>query len=384
MKTVYVEISDHVAGQLRVVWSEWTPYTISRQAVDESAEEIRSVLLELVNHSLKSEIETAAPILKKLARKGRQLYDVLFIQVGGEEDAGRVKAHYANLREPFRLEFRVSENVLVPWGLIYPADPELLPEDWQGFDRRKRWELYGDFWCFAHDATVRHIGIRPDQIGNASSLGVLRVAHQTVFDKAREQVTSEHERSFFDWIDQRYGTPINTAASLEQAWRAHASQIGLLYFYCHASPNKLALGPDETITATRLLVLLAGTKRETEAGCLIFINGCRTGAGDARGTFLLPSSTTGLVGFIGTETDVPDVFALRFSTSLLHLLFRDGVTLGEAMHRLYRDHFPLSLIYAIYAHPSFRMLKDDVPAVSDVNDNYSTGIIGSGRLGDRR
>jgi hypothetical protein len=93
---------------------------------------------------------------------------------------------------------------------------------------------------------------------------------------------------------------------------------------------------------------------------------------------MLPASTQGLCGFVGTETDVPDVFALRFSTSLLHLLFQRGKTLGEAMHCLYRDHFPLSLVYAVYAHRNFRMSQPEAPDIDEkTRANFSIGAIGT-------
>ncbi|WP_354124931.1 hypothetical protein [Bradyrhizobium sp. LA6.10] len=343
------------------------------------AADIRKVLLELVNHCLKDKAETAAPILKQLARKGNALYKTLFLRMEGDEDAAGVKKYYASLGEPFRIEFRVADSVLVPWGLMYSGDPELLPDDWRGIEQTAWWHTYHQFWCFAHDTTVRYIGIKPSQVGDASSLGMLRVAHPSVFGKAKDTISSEVEKSFSAWLDERYGMPINTEQALKDSWQERASQIGLLYFYCHATPNQLAIGTDDTINASGLFLILADTKRDNETGCLVFINGCRTAAADPGGTFLLPASVTGHVGFVGTETDVPDVFALRFSTSLLHLLFKDGKTLGEAMSRLYRDHFPLSLVYGIYAHPNFRMCQDGAPSLSK-QTNFSDDVVGSGRL----
>jgi hypothetical protein len=378
VKTVQVEIQEHGPNRFRVHWNEWAPYTINRQAVLDCATDLRKILLELVNHCLKHKAETAAPILKKLAHKGNKLYKALFYRMEGDEDAAVVKKYYASLKEPFRVDFRVADSVLVPWGLIYPGDPEALPDDWAEMPTEMWWETYHQFWCFAHDATARYIGVKPNQIGNASSLSMLRVIHPSVLSKAKESVSSEAEKGFFAWLDERYGAPINTEQALQGSWQEKASQIGLLYFYCHATPNQLAIGPDDTITASGLFFILTDTARDADAGCLVLINGCRTAAADPQGTFLLPASVTGHVGFVGTETDVPDVFALRFSGSLLHLLFKDGRTLGEAMHRLYRDHFPLSLVYGIYAHPNFRMRQDGAPGIVG-QCNLSDEVIGSGR-----
>lgn len=378
MRTVQVEITEHAPNHLRVVWNEWAPYTISRPAVLDCAKEIRRVLMELVNHCLEQGVESAAPIIKKLARRGQALHKILFLKTGGDEDAAAVRKYYADLDEPFRIDFRVADSVLVPWGLIYSGDPEHLPDDWAGIPKSKRWEIYRDFWCFAHDATARYIGVKPNQIGDASDLSMLRVAHPLAFGKAKECIVSEAEKGFFAWLDERYGDPLNTESDLDRSWREAASRTGLLYFYCHASGEELAIGLDDTISWTRLLILLTDTKRDADAGCLVLINGCRTADGDFKGTFLLPASLTGYVGFVGTETDVPDVFALRFSSALLHLLFKGGMTLGEAMHRLYRDHFPLSLIYSVYAHPKFQMQQKDAFEIKDdETGNFSEGVIGT-------
>jgi hypothetical protein len=339
------------------------------------------VLLELVNHRLNKDLRTAAPILKKLARKGHELYRALFTKIAGDEDPERIKAHYAAFDDTLRFDFRVSNSVFVPWGLVYPSDPAALPDSWDGVLDVTLWERYRAFWCFSRNVTTRYMRIRPDEIGDASSLAMLRIINTAIFDKASKGVALRQEKAFIDWLAGSYGDPISAESSLETAWQEKASSTGLLYFYCHASATTLAIGADASIEAQRLFLLLADRRREARAGCLVLINGCRTAVGDSRGAFLLSTSTHGLCGFVGTETDVPDVFALRFSTSLLHLLFHGGKTLGEAMQRLQRDHFPLSLIYGVYAHPDFRMSQRHAPdMVAEQRENFSAGVVGTGRL----
>jgi hypothetical protein len=50
------------------------------------------------------------------------------------------------------------------------------------------------------------------------------------------------------------------------------------------------------------------------------------------------------------------------------------------MAQLYREHFPLSLIYGIYAHPNFRMLQDGAPEIAKQKNFSGDRVIGSGRL----
>jgi hypothetical protein len=376
---IKVQINVQSNDELKVFWSGWAAYTISKQAVEHYAEEIRSILLELVRHHLEGRSGSPAPILKRLAERGNLLYQSLFTKIGDddEEDPEKIKAYLATLKIPFRLDFIVSNFILVPWGLIYPEDHTRLPTSWDGISNSGWWNLYCDFWCFAHDLTVRYSRTK-DKIDDASALTMLRVAHPVVFKDARQHVKSNHEQAFIKWLDDSYGIPICSESSLIEAWRETAAKTGLVYFYCHASATNLALNAEEYINVARLFLLLANPKR-TGPGCLLVVNGCRTAVGDPRGSFMLSASTGGLCGFVGTETDVPDVFALRFSTSLLHLLFRGGKTLGEAMHSLYRDHFPLSLVYSFCAHRDFRMSQQAAPDMDGIQ-NFSVGAIGTRRL----
>ena len=357
MKTVHVDITVHDEGALKVFWHEWAAYTISRKVVEGCAQHIRRSLLELVNAALEQQPGSYAPILKKLAEQGNLLYRALFTGIGGEEDPDRVRAHYERQAEPYQLHFRVSTSVFVPWGLVYPFDPSHLPDKWPDNSTNVNWEPYGDFWCLSKGLSTRYVRIKPDQIGDASTLDVIRVMHPETFEKAAITLSNCPEEGFLGWLKERYGPPITTFRALRENWREKGSRIGLLYFYCHASATKLALGDEEEIEANQLFLLVADPKRKPGTGCLVLINGCRTAVGNSKGDFLLSTSSGGLCGFVGTETDVPDIFALRFSISLLHLLFHGGVNLGEAMQRLYRDHFPLSLVYGLYAHPDFRMLQ---------------------------
>jgi hypothetical protein len=124
---------------------------------------------------------------------------------------------------------------------------------------------------------------------------------------------------------------------------------------------------------------------ERSSGCLVVINGCSTAVGSTSGEFLQSTSAQGLCGFVGTETDIPNIFALRFSLALLHLLFTEGLDLGEAIQYLHRSHFPLSFVYGLYAVPDFRMKKLEAPSIllNDKPLNLSFAPVGSSRLGVR-
>jgi hypothetical protein len=357
---------------------------IHRHAVEDIAREIRRVLAELVEAGLNNNLKSCTHILKRLAEQGSLLYKALFTKIGGEADPQRIRVYYESLSTPFYLRFSVAESVFVPWGLVYPLNTATVSDEWPGDPNKSVWEPYCGFWCFNNQLSTMYYRIPPDAAGadkDASMLDLVRVIHPETFQNAVAPLSDYPEDGFLNWLKERYGEPLTTSKGLEEAWRKNGSRIGLLYFYCHASLTALALGESEKIEASRLLLMLSGAERPLDSqGCLVMINGCSTAVGAASGDFQLATARPGLCGFIGTETDVPDIFALRFSLGLLHLLFR-GFSLGDAMQQMYRDHFPLSLVYGLYAHPSFRMPQLQAPKMAlKEPPNFSFGHIGTNRL----
>ena len=260
--------------------------------------------------------------------------------------------------------------------------PDALPKA-----GNKTWEVYKAFWCLSREISTLYHRIPPDAAGgglqDASPLNMIRVVNPETFSNAIAPLGNCPEDQFLAWLRDFAGDPLTTSRQLKEEWRKNGSRIGLLYFYCHASATKLNLGNDEKIEASQLFLTLSDVDRlPGSSGCLVMINGCSTAVGAASGEFLQSTSRQGLCGFVGTETDVPDIFALRFSLSLLRLLFNKGMTLGEAVQYMYRDHFPLSLVYGLYALPNFRMQKLQAPdIVFREPENFSFGRVGTTRLG---
>ncbi|HVR58099.1 MAG TPA: hypothetical protein VMT72_14885 [Pseudolabrys sp.] len=386
MKTIRVEIKGS-ERELKVVWSDesrFPSYFINRKLVDDCAHDIRRVLRELVNTALEGKLDSCGPILKRLADQGAHLKDALFAKTGGEGDPKRIRSYFDEFRDHSKLRFVVSDDVFVPWGLIYSADPRQLP-DVLPLDTDNAWETYGAFWNLSHQISTVYHRIPPDAAGgklNASPLEMIRLVHPETLAAATECLSGSPEESFIDWLNEFSGEPLTTSNELSEEWRKKGSKTGLLYFYCHASASLLALGKEEKIKASRLFLMLTDVERELgSSGCLVLLNGCSTATGSESGEFVQATARNGLCGFVGTEADVPDIFALRFSISLLRLLFRQGLPLGEAMQLLYRAHFPLSLLYGLYALPNFKMKKEQAPdIVSQQPKNFSFSQVGTNRL----
>jgi hypothetical protein len=386
VKTIRVDVKVQSERELKIVWNDeqgaWHHYLIHRKAVEIASAEIRAVLLKLVGVALKKSLDDSGALLKELATSGAKLYRTLFAAMDDAKLANRIRVRYEEETD-FRLRFNVSASVYAPWGLVYPAtddEVDALPDvhDVQTLGP------YAKFWCMSRELATVYDGIPPDVVGrnyDASTLGMIRVVNDETFQAIKSKFSKgSPESEMLDWFHSHYGAPVLKSKDLERAWRDKGSRTGLLYFYCHANATKLALSDEEKIASSDLFLMLSGSQRAPKtSGCLVVINGCSTAVGDPSGDFLLAASQEGLCGFIGTETDVPDVFALRFSLVMLDLLFRQGLTLSEAMLQLHRNHFPLSLLYGLYAHPDFRMPQAGSPAFA-APKNLSFESVGSGRL----
>ena len=89
---------------------------------------------------------------------------------------------------------------------------------------------------------------------------------------------------------------------------------------------------------------------------LVFLNACRSGSNSGVVPLSFPSlfMRASCSAFIGTEGEVPDLFAAAFSQSF-YRFFLQGATLGESLHRAKMDLLetarnPLGILYTLYGH----------------------------------
>ncbi|HVV86674.1 MAG TPA: CHAT domain-containing protein, partial [Kofleriaceae bacterium] len=147
----------------------------------------------------------------------------------------------------------------------------------------------------------------------------------------------------------------------------------LLYAFCHATAaaTRDALfsfttdAPDDqaTLVVERGQPVTVATMRTLRRAPLpdrplVFLNACASAAGDE--AFQAPLLEQFLdrwqaIGVIGTDWEVPTMFADAFAHQLLGYFLRDRLPLGEAFARATRDAVdagnPFALVYALYAPP---------------------------------
>jgi len=138
----------------------------------------------------------------------------------------------------------------------------------------------------------------------------------------------------------------------------------LLYFFCHAyldsDPNRL--GPSSLCleftgghkVSLQDLALLSPLDQELDAAPLVVLNACASAAppSSVYGNFLLYLLGRGARGVIGTETDVPPVFAAAWAQEFFSRVL-DGVPLADAAFGLARDLVErhrnlLGLVYSLH------------------------------------
>jgi hypothetical protein len=379
-----VEVKSHNATELKIVWTagdlSWLPYFVDRAEIRAIGAEVRAALTELVIDAKTNQRIRGAELLRGVARAGRRLYDALFRAVEGRDHADDARSWLEHRAGPDRIGFRVEDRIHVPWGLIYDGNVEALSPVGPGDDP----DPYEDFWCLKHWVATTYFRVEPRGLDvplPAESFRMLSILNQNVFDRVRTRLRAP-ELAVLASLEG-FRDPIYRSGDFFTLWQKLATDVGILYFYCHADGTRLALGATDLITVERLREELAvkGAAANKPA-CIVFLNGCATAVGAAAGGFLEATGGRGFCGFIGTETRVPDVFAKRFALAFFQEFFRGGSPLFEVMDRLRHRHWPLGLLYGMYCYPLLRVLPANrhVFDTDCFTDNLSRADLGTDEL----
>jgi hypothetical protein len=381
-----VSITDS-GNRLKVVWEgtdgEFDPYFIDRTVMTEVAADLRQLLSKLVKQGREQGFQQTGEILHEIASKGYDLYTGLFTDARGgadgrasEEDPLEVRAWLEGSTRKRRVEFRVFGPVHIPWGLLFHhKPPDAVPAPGE-----TDISLYADFWAFRYSVTTVYFRLSAmalSQAWPADAFKVLSVRNKEAFDAALDKL-DETDRDLLARFDQNSAMILYSSKELVEKWEQIREKVGLLYFYCHANETMLALG-DDSLSLTDFKLKLSRSRSKTP--CLVFLNGCSTAVGDPKGGFLEATGAPGYVGFIGTETKVPTVFALRFGLAFLYLFLCKGMRLVDSMDKLRTDHWPLSLVYGPYCPATLQVAPSDAFQVGYFpTGNFCQGELGKGQL----
>ncbi len=374
MASDLVEVVMTLEGsQIKTVWhqgeAKFFPYTIDVGLLRRMGAAARSALKRLVTATRQNDAREMDRALLDVARAGRDLYDALFTSDGaGQAEADDV-VHWLTGRADIRITFSVDPRIHIPFGLIFDGELGTGNSDYTNPD---------EYWCSKYRVATVYSRLTPsglDSTPDARQFRLLLALNESVITDVLGAVTPEEQEA---WT-QMTGAPsqiVRNSQDLINTWKNNNSEIGILYFLCHANGTRLSFSDDDELGMDQIHLKLKNNRSFNRPPCLIVLNGCSTAVGSEDGGFLEAAGSSGFCGFVGTETAVPDVFAFRFGHELIARLLQNGETVADTLAHLRRAHWPLSLVYGLYAYPLLQVnvLKRSFTAPCI---NYSDGPLGT-------
>jgi hypothetical protein len=318
--------------------------------------------------------------MKALAVAGRELRDAIFFAEPGSNDFDdEVADEWFRSLDEAVLHVTIDRKIYIPWGLVYEGDPEVLSDDAADTSIEK----FGAFWCHKYQVStlynrIRHTVVQKPRM--ATEARIMKLVNQSAWAKAHLGL-SHLEQQFI--ANMFRATDISSSAAFKKAWRTEKGCLDtdLLYFFGHASGTALAFGKGDVLTMQDFPVILRRSPPAAHPACLVFLNGCHTAIGSSNeGGFLEATAHPGFCGFVGTEAEVPDIFALRLANAFIGELLYIGSTAINAMKKVRRDYWPLSLAYSLSCHPDFRFISVETMGTTLPAPNFSTDAVGSNRV----
>lgn len=303
-----------------------------------------------------------ADVLKRLETLGRRLFDGLFYGPRCGPDARQMGDLLRELSRRNRLRIEVvADQFIFPWALLYDRRRQ---QDGDGVDPE-------GFWGFKH--VIEHlpeftcatpVSFDP-RISPADRLGIACVLN-TAIDAQVQRPLVQSQREFLRGLSRVTAT--------EYTHRQHLVDLlndpdapPLLYFYCHAA-SYLPHEPDGVAGSKLMLTDGAITLRDLQDEAptseaplkqapLIFLNACESAKlspyfYDGLVPYLI---TRGARGVLGTEAEIPALFAAEFARELLAKFVGGAQPIGELLlelrrKHLFKNHNVLGLLYALYCN----------------------------------
>lgn len=362
-KIVSISLEPAPNGGIKVKWESTVAKTTwsvpgAVKSIKEITDRIRKPLLKIVDAyvSLKVpehyEVEVV-PILRDVAQQGRLLQKLLFDRSPTEVTDWLMRAEIKGVRSSVVIKVSPKLKLHAPWSLMFSrpgkADKKRITDS----------DLRTHFWGIKHRLATIYQTEKPevlfpleasdtdrDSILCCRALGEAKVSRSKL-DKHIFPSPYHAWQSFFDD-------------------RAEVARPRCLYLFCHSEShrkkNLVLLIRDLKGNDARVEVKdfsLYANLRPQPCAEIIFFNSCSTARFQENPDWLTYTWLNGLRGFIGAEVEIPINAAWRFGRDFLTTLFSGGKTVLDTMEeiRFRSDHWPLALLYGIYADPEFELTR---------------------------
>ena len=301
-------------------------------------------------------------IIPRLARAGENLFTSIFEQKCDEDLKEIGQMLRTLLGSADRCVAITSDDLFQPWGMLYthPVVDEELADD------GSNWVKNG-FWGYQHivQQTSKNYkyenGIRPDGDGSIR-------ASINFDDRLSAALNLPVINEHIDFL-RELGAKIERTkkSELELGFKQNRCNLErILYFYCHGhgSGNGTSIGlptlemTDDVVSAYDFERWANGTKLPTSP--LVFINACQGGQMTTMfyKSFAVELLHEGVVGLVGTQIDVPAVFAVQYAKEIFEKFFDRPTTKKQRLGPLVRkvnqklwdqNNNPLGLVYSLYS-----------------------------------
>jgi hypothetical protein len=377
MGSLLLRITDQ-DNQFKVTWTVIDgnvlmppAYMVDAGMLQQAARNVRGQLQVIADATQPFTRPEFAILLKRLARLGRTLFKQLIGPPADQSDVLQYLSAQGSSQSRTDLNIILeTEKLFVPWGFVFSGDLAAVPaEDKLTMSLA---DMKG-FWVSQFNISVTHGGTASLPRQRKTSVRKLFALHEGMWPAAVKLLEKE-DKDCLEKLERLLDgnmAPVFDWESFIDTWdEVGSNHDSVLYVFGHSDGQRIELrerkkgegvDPKFEISATDFIQFKKDQPGNSVA--IFLFNGCRTAAPGSGSTdevpitanFLKPSRERGYFGFIGTETEVTNLFACRYGTEFLWRLHEEGKTVGAAFDELLQSGklFPQNLLYSCYADRQF-------------------------------
>jgi len=319
--------------------------------------------LNVYQQGIKIDDDSYNHTLPILANAGYDFFDKLFYGPGHDLSIRKIGDTIKTRAKKDKLNIQIfAKDFTLPWGLLYLGDDPDEPDP-------------DMFLGLKH--VIEHIPLQPQmQVTDAqiNAKDGLRVGLNVNTDIDREMGDQIIGRQLEFWNKLKKENSAITVDVYEEAGDVMGVLAGdedafdIMYFYCHAESYHLtddkkggADGSQMIMSGHRPLVLkkLRRNKASLPGQPLVFINACESAkmSPEFYDGFVPYFMDKGARGVVGTECEIPALFAEEWSYRFFRRFLEGKKTIGEIFLELRQEFFHddkniLGLLYALYIEGS--------------------------------
>lgn len=303
--------------------------------------------------------QVAEQALARLAKAGYRMFFRLFFE-GGDANTRLLGSYLIELSRQSTLKIQiVSDKFMLPWGVLYLAE-RFDPSDIQ-------WE---NFLGFKH--IIEHVPYQTSLVVSDNRISSLPLGVNLNIDLSLdtdfEANWSASQKTYWENLPGVEKKIHTTIGELKETLSDVQVADQLLYYFGHA---KAEYGEPDSSPWLKMMddyLMLedlkfdAPTSQKLDGAPLIFLNACESGdlSPIYYGGFMQYFIERGARGMIGTECEIPGVFASEWARRFFNQFLSGKKTVGQVFLDLRREFLLeennlLGLLYALYCDSDTRL-----------------------------